>query len=290
MQLWFVLIAVILQWTACAHENKVVLITGSSRGLGLAAARRLTAEGFTVYGVARSAPLSGDESFYFAELDLLDSGALQAFVHGVIEKEGRIDVLINNAGYALVGPVESLSRQEIQDQMEVNFLAPIQLIQEVLPSMRKQKSGHIINISSTNAFQTPPFGSIYSASKAALENLSEALAVELQPYGISVSIVEPGFIQTHFALPIGTRNVPDNPYQKILSDMSSAIQERLAHPENLSPSQTPEEVADFLFHVIQDPSPKLRYQTSDAAREDVSQKLLDLTGDLYLEEMRKFFR
>ena len=190
--------------------------------------------------------------------------------------------------YGLAGPIESLTEEEMHEQLEVNFFAPIRFIQAVLPEMRNQKSGHIINISSVNAFSTPPFGGMYAASKAALESLSESLCIEVQPYNISVSIIEPGLIQTHFSIPMGTKKILNNPYQAITDKIDTEIQERLANPKLLSPSQTPQEIAEFLFSVIQDPHPKLRYQTSTEAKNLVSKKLLDLTGDIFLDEMRDF--
>ena len=280
------LIAILYSFSANTQSNKVVLITGASRGVGLATAEFLAENGFTVYGTVRDALPIAKQNIHFLALDLLDANAIHKAVQAILDQENRIDILINNAGYALVGPVESLSEEEMHHQMEVNFFAPIRLIQAVLPSMRDQGSGHIINISSPNAFQPPPFGSLYSASKAALEAFSEALSVEVQPHKISVSIIEPGLIQTHFALPMGTKEIPNNPYRSITENICTAIQERLAHPERLSPSQTPKEIAEFLFGVIQDSHPKLRYQTSEDAKQCISKKLLDLTGEIYLEEMR----
>ena len=283
---------VILQtFSMHAGQNKVALITGASRGVGLATAEYLVNNGFTVYGTVRPSnktSLPVKENLHFLSVDLIDETSIQAAVQAILEKEGHIDILINNAGYALIGPVEGLTTKEIQEQMDVNFFAPIKFIQTVLPSMRNQKSGHIINITSTNAFCTPPFGSMYAASKVALESASESLCIEVHPYNISVSIVEPGLLKTYFALPMGTREIPNNPYQSIMDAIASDTKERLAHPELLSPSQSPEEVARFLFSVIQDPKPKLRYQTSEIAKSHVSPKLLDLTGDIYLEEIRKY--
>lgn len=272
-----------------AKENKVALITGASKGVGLATAKLLAENGFTVYGTTRQIPSAEDPQIHFLSVDLQDACSIRSAVQILLEKEGHIDVLINNAGYGLVGPVELLTEQEMHQQMNINFFAPIHFIQAALPSMREQKSGHIINISSINAFLTPPFGSLYAASKAALESLSESLSVELLPYGISVSIVEPGLIRTHFALPIGSRELLGNPYRDILERLHKEIEERLANPEILSPSQSPEEVAQEIFKVVQAPHPKLRYQTSPSAQLLVSKKLLDLNGDLYLEELRRSF-
>ncbi len=271
-----------------AEQKKIALITGASRGVGFETANILIENGFTVYGTIRTSPPKIKQAIHFLQVDYGSEYSIKNAIQTILNKEGRIDILINNAGYALAGPVESLTEKEMHEQMEVNFFAPIRFIQAVLPGMRSQKAGHIINISSSNAFATPPFGSMYAASKSALESLSESLSIEVQPYNISVSIVEPDLIQTHFAILMGTKEIPNNPYQTMIDGMHTEIQARLANPKLLSPSQTPQEVAEFLYHVIQDPHPKLRYQTCESAKQCVSKKLLDLTGDIYLEEVRKF--
>ncbi len=280
------LIALVYLCTLHAEPSKVVLVTGASKGVGLETAEQLVKSGFIVYGTTRTPLPKTTPHIHFLSVDLLRDASIERAVQTILDKEGRIDILINNAGYALVGPVESMTEEEMHEQMEVNFFAPIRFIQAVLPVMRQQKSGHIINMSSVNAFSTPPFGGMYAASKAALESLSESLCIEVQPFNITVSLVEPGFVQTHFALLMGSKKILEDPYQAITNDIQSHIQERLAHPELLSPSQTPHEVAEFLLHVVQDPNPKLRYQTSVDAKNIVSKKLLDLNGDMYLEEYR----
>lgn len=272
-----------------AEPTKVVVITGASRGVGFATAEHLSANGLIVYGIVRNDPPKTEKNIHFLKADLLDADSIQNAIQIVLSKEGRIDVLINNAGYALIGPVEALTQHEIHDQMEVNFFAPIRCIQEVLPAMRSQKSGRIINISSINAFGTPPFGSMYAASKSALETLSESLCVEVRPYGIFVSIVEPGLIQTHFSLPMGTKEMVGNPYQAIIDGIKTDVARRMDNPALLSPSQSPQEIGEFLLSVIQDPEPKLRCQTSENAKQIVSKKLIDITGEMYLKEMKQFY-
>lgn len=289
MQKFFILMVLGLfqVFAMYAGQNRVVIVTGASRGVGLATAQHLAANGFTVYGTTREANKSVlpiEENLHFLSVDLTDETSIQTAVQTIFEREGRIDVLINNAGYALAGPVELLTNEEMQDQMEVNFFAPIRVIQAVLPCMRNQRSGHIINISSINAINTASFGSMYSASKAALESLSESLCVEVRPYDIAVSIIEPGFLRTEFSVVMGTKEIANNPYQDVVDEIENSLEERLAYVETLPSSQSPQEIAEFLFDVIQDPHPKLRYQTSESAKQDVSKKLLDLTGDLYLQE------
>lgn len=282
--LMFFLIALSLH---AAETKKVVLITGASRGVGLATAEYLSKKGFHVYaGVRNKASLKSTKNLHFEVLDVTDLSTIQKTVSKIIEKEGHLDILINNAGYALGGPVESLSMSEIKSQFDVNFFGVIRMCQEVLPHMRKQQKGHIINISSEQGIYGLPYGSSYTSSKAALESLSEALSIEVSPWNIHVSIIEPGLISSKFSILMGSRKIEGNPYKKIVDDIETSLQQRYEHPESLNPSQSPREVAQFLYAVIQDPAPQLRYQTSAAAREMVSIKLLDLTGKEYTKIMK----
>lgn len=285
MRCFFLLVFLFQVCQALAVQSRVVVITGASRGVGLASAKYFAGQGLTVYGTTSHTNKTSvcAKNLHFIPVDLMDEKSIQAAVQTILEREGHIDVLINNAGYAVVGPTELITNQEMKNQMEINFFAPIRFIQAVLPSMRNRKSGHIINISSTNAVNTPPFGGMYAASKAALESFSESLCIEIQPFNISVSIVQPGLLTTRFSILMGTKEIPNNPYQTVVDTIKNSLTERSAHPENLTPSQSPQEIAEFLFNIMQDPHPKLRYQTSEDATIDVSKKLLDTTGDLYLQ-------
>ncbi len=259
-----------------------ILITGASRGIGLAVAETLADRGYNVYGTVRT--LMRHSKIHLEIVDLTDPLQIGAFVDRIVEAEGGIDVLINNAGYALGGPVECLSMEEIAEQMDVNFIAPIRMIQAVLPQMRKQGSGRILNITSEQGVYGLPYGSLYTASKAALESLSEALCIEVLPWNIRVSIVEPGLVQTHLTIKAAARKMGE--YQQIFESIESEIARRAV---GISEGQTAAEVGLFVAQVIEDPSPKLRYQTSKEAEEMVSMKLKDLTGDVYLEKMKSFY-
>jgi NAD(P)-dependent dehydrogenase (short-subunit alcohol dehydrogenase family) len=288
----YVLILCLTLFTGCTDASahgKVVLITGASRGLGLATAECLADNGYRVYaGVRDLAECSDQKNLAFVKLDVTDLATIQSAVGQIIAKEGRLDVLINNAAYAVAGPLESLTMEEMQRQMDVNFFGSIRVCQEVLPQMRRQKSGHIINISSEQGVYGCSYGSLYSASKAALESVSEALSIELMPWDIHVSIVEPGLITTKFTIQMGSRVVDGNPYHKIVGDIKKSLNERSVHPELLIPNQSAPEVAEFLLGVLEDPAPKLRYQTSEACKEMVSMKLSDLSGEKYLAKMLEF--
>ncbi len=283
---WIIVCLCGLSRGAVAQDPKVVLITGASRGIGHATAELLAESGYCVYATIRDengfdAPLGS--KVHYTVLDVTDTPSIYRTVAMILEKEGRLDVLINNAGYALGGPVECLSIEEANEQMDVNFFGVIRTCQEVLPLMRKQKSGRIINISSEQGVYGLPFGSLYTASKAALESLSEAMSIEVLPWDIIVSIVEPGLVATEFTVKLGSRQVDGNPYEKINEKIASMVQEKRVPSERI---QTPEEIAQFLKEVIEDPEPCLRYQTSKLAEETVSLSIKDLTGKEYSERMK----
>ena len=262
-------------------EKKVVLITGASRGVGFATAELLANNGYSVYAAVRNTEQFDPEwnkTIHIEQLDVTDDATIQKTVANIIEREGHIDILINNAGYALAGPLECLSMNEIQDQMNVNFFGVIRTCQAVLPQMRKQKSGHIINISSEQGTYGLPYGSLYTSSKAAIESLSEAMSIELSPWNIHVSIVEPGMIATHFSVKLGTRTIEESPYELICAKIRDSLLEERRPSETC---QTPEQIAQFLQTVIESQNPQLRYQTSKKAEETVSQFLKDPSGQEY---------
>ncbi len=273
-----------------SKENKqVVLITGCSRGIGLSTAQLLAKNDYTVYATVRN-DMEKDspwENLHYKKLDVTNSQSIHEVVRDIIEKEGQIDVLINNAGFALAGPLECLSVDEIKEQMNVNFYGVIRMIQSVLPQMRKQRNGHIINISSEIGLYGLPYGSLYTSSKAAIESLSEAISIELMPWNINVSIVEPGTTATKFTVKLGSRDVESKPYEKINNIISQMIEKERVVSEVC---QSKEDVAEAIVQIVKDPCPKLRYQTSQIVKETVSNVIRDLDGEKYKKWMKSQVR
>jgi len=189
------------------NDHKVIIVTGSSSGIGLESSLLLARNGYITYATMRS--LEKDTSIKTAvqkeslpirvvQLDVTDDNSVKNAVDHIISEAGRIDVLVNNAGYSLGGALEDLSMEEIKSQYETNLFGLIRVIQAVLPTMRKQRSGRILNISSGTGIFGFPGISAYVSTKFAVEGLSESIAYELEPFGIKVILIEPGFVKTNF--------------------------------------------------------------------------------------------
>lgn len=188
---------------------KVAVVTGSSSGIGYETTLELARSGFQVYATMRNRGKAGQMqdaadkenlALKVAELDVDSDDSVQRAMGSILEETGeRVDVLVNNAGYGLVGAVEDLSMDELKAQFETNFFGLVRATQAVLPAMRKQKSGTIVNVSSIAGRVAFPLSPAYSATKFAVEGLSEAMSHELAPFGIRVALVEPGMIRTNFA-------------------------------------------------------------------------------------------
>jgi NAD(P)-dependent dehydrogenase (short-subunit alcohol dehydrogenase family) len=175
--------------------KKVILITGVSSGFGKETARLLAEGGHTVYGTIRKEP-EPDNSIHFLQMDLTDISSIKKTVAIVLEKEGRIDILINNAGMHTGGPIETSPLENIELQMDTNFMGMVQITREVLPAMRKQGGGTIINISSIGGLMGLPFQAFYSAAKFAMEGFTEALRMEVKNFNIKVILINPGDFHT----------------------------------------------------------------------------------------------
>ena len=205
--------------------KKVAIITGASSGMGKSTAMNLHNQGYKVYGMARRTEKMNDlkeKGMGVVPLDLTKDETIVDAVNTVLEKEGRIDVLVNNAGYGSYGSVEEVSIEEAKRQFEVNIFGLARITQLVIPTMRKQKSGRIVNISSMGGKIYTPFGAWYHATKFALEGWSDCLRIELKDFGIDVVIIEPGGIQTEWGdiAMDGLKKVSGNgPYASMVNKM-----------------------------------------------------------------------
>ncbi len=230
---------------------KTVLITGASRGIGLAAATLLVQQGYTVFGTSRQPQASTLNGFTLLQLDVRDEASVQRCVQTVINKAGHIDVLINNAGHSLCGAVEEASAEDARQLFETNFFGVIRMTNAVLPHMRQAHSGHIINISSLAGIIGVPYLGMYVASKHALEGYSASLRYELRQFGIHVSLIEPGDIQT---------GIVAVPHSNVIAAYDG-IREKVTaiHDSNVHNGPPPEKVARVILGAVQSRSPRLRY-------------------------------
>lgn len=180
-----------------SRQKKVIVITGASSGIGDATARLLSQKGFRVYaGVRNVDRASSAPNIQYGRLDVTDDASVVSFVDWVLSDAGRIDVLINNAGVSLMGPVEKTSIDEAQALFDTNLFGPMRMIKAVLPSMRKERGGLIVNISSVLGFLPAPFMGLYASSKHAIEGLSESLDHEVRDHNIRVVLVQPSWTNT----------------------------------------------------------------------------------------------
>lgn len=265
--------------------SKVIIITGASRGIGKVTANHLSQLGHRVYGTMRTPQEIGD-GIEVKRLDVTDSTSIEACVSEVLNAEGRIDALINNAGFGLFSPVELVSDEEMQAQFDVNVFGLVRVCQAVIPTMREQKSGRIVNISSIAGIVSNPSVGIYSATKHAVEAISGSLAVSLAPWNIQVCSVEPGATATEFAdsMMIGKRASEPNPY----SSMSSTHLQNLK--EALEAGQPVEEVAKVIAEATLSEKAALRYPTSERVLGIMEQFLIEPSGRQAIEDQISNYR
>lgn len=248
--------------------KKIILITGASSGMGKDFALQLIKEGYTVYGAARRADKMQDivdAGGYALEMDITNEEQVQAAVDTIISKEGKIDVLINNAGFGLYGAVEDISIDEARYQFEVNLFGLAGITKQVLPHMRKQHSGKVINISSMGGKMYTPLGAWYHASKHALEGWSDCLRLELKQFGIDVVVIEPGIIDTEFGDvvtgPLLERS-RGGAYENISKQIAEATADYYA-PGKGSPASV---VTKAISDAIASAKPKTRYVAGKMAK------------------------
>ena len=241
--------------------KKVIFITGASSGIGKDTALSLIKNGHIVYGAARRLPKMQDivkSGGYAIKMDILKEKEIDKTVNQIIREQGRIDVLINNAGYGLWGAVETIKIDEAKRQFEVNIFGLAYLTKLIIPLMRKQKSGKIINMSSMGGKVYTPFGAWYHATKYALEGWSDCLRMELKNFGIHVILIEPGVIKTEFQDVMMDSTVERSigtPYEKKLRALKKATQEMYARGIGSPPST----ITNLIIKAINSNNPKRRY-------------------------------
>ena len=253
------------------QENKVAIVTGSSSGIGFETSVLLARNGFHTYAAVRNLDKSQSLidiakkdglSIQVIELDVSNDKSVKDAINKVLSENKRIDVVVNNAGYALVGSFEDLSMDEIKSQFETNFFGVIRVIQAILPTMRNQRNGRIVNVSSMGGRIAIPLDPAYHGTKFALEGLSESLQYELEQFGIKIIIIEPGAIKSNFFnnLKMASKaQRPDSPYTQMMQKLNagfSFILENAPHPV---------EVAKVILAAVSSEDPQLRYTVGDDA-------------------------
>ena len=243
---------------AAANGAKVALVTGASSGIGRAIAQQLAADGFQVFGTSRKGADALQDGIEMIGLDVGAEDSVQSCVRGLLERTGRLDVLVNNAGYLLGGAVEETTIEEGKAQFETNFFGAFRVIKALLPTMRAQKSGRIINVTSLAGVVPLPFWGFYNASKFALEGLTETLRYELKPFGISVSSIEAGLIRTRFYTDDRKTSTIDayQPWHR-------RFRKKMTEFEKKAPG--PELVAQAVSKAVRAAKPALRYRVTREA-------------------------
>lgn len=260
--------------------KKVILITGGSSGIGRATGKYLKSKGYTVYGTTRSkAKYVNFSDFPLLEMDVTKTETITSAISELIEQEERIDVLINNAGIGITGPVEEIPEAEVEKHFQTNYFGALRVIRAVLPQMRKQRSGLIINITSIAGYMGLPFRGIYSAAKAALEVTTEAMRMETKSFGVKITNLAPGDYVTNicggrYHAPVIKGSHYEVNYQMSLDLMDAHVDE----------GGDPKEVGILVEKIINTASPKIHYK-SGAFMQKVSVLLKRILPDKMFEKL-----
>ena len=259
--------------------KKVVLITGGSSGIGKSIGEYLHNKGFIVYGTSRNPEKVTHSIFPLIALDVRNKESILSCVTEIVQNEGQLDVVINNAGVGITGPIEEIPTEEIRNNFETNLFGPIEVMKAVLPQMRNQKSGLIINITSIAGYMGLPYRGIYSASKGALELITEALRMEVKSFGIQITNVAPGDFATNIAAgryhaPVIKGSAYEVPYGNTLKEMDSHVDS----------GSNPNEMAAAIHAIIQTKSPKVHYKVG-AFVQKFSIVLKRILPDIIYEKM-----
>lgn len=238
--------------------TKVVLITGGSSGIGKSVGEFLQDKGFIVYGTSRNPDRYRDSKLPLVRLDVSDTDTIREAVETITGKHGRLDILINNAGAGITGPIEETPDLEIHRNFETNFFGPIRVMKAVIPHMRQQRQGLIINITSIAGYMGLPYRGVYSASKGALELLTEAFRMELKEFNVHMTNVAPGDFATNIAAgryhaPILNTSPYALSYRKTLELMDAHVSE----------GKDPQLMATAIYNIINTPTPKVHYKVGE---------------------------
>lgn len=248
-------------------STKVALITGASSGIGEATAHKLQELGYTVYGAARRLDRMKaleEAGMHALAMDVTDESSVAATVEQIIAETGRIDVLVNNAGYGSYGTIEDTPLDEAHRQFEVNIFGAMNLTQKVLPHMRAQRSGTIVNISSMGGKMYSPLGGWYHGTKFALEGISDCLRMEVEPFGIKVVIIEPGGIATEWG-GIAADNLEKVSGAGAYADQARAVAKSL-RGGGINKGSKPTVISDAIAQALTAEKPKTRYAAGFGAR------------------------
>ncbi|MFC0516837.1 oxidoreductase [Mucilaginibacter angelicae] len=266
------------------ENNKVWFVTGASKGLGLALVKKLLNEGYKVAATSRNlSDLNNavdvhSEQFLPLAVNLTNEESVQEAVELTVKTFGKIDVVVNNAGYGLLGGIEELTDREARDNFEVNVFGSLNVIRKALPYLRAQKSGHILNVSSIGGF-TGAFagGGIYCATKFAVNGFSETLSAEVAPFGIKVTIVQPGYFRTNF-LSAGSLAVPQNQ----IADYQNVRDTVNFHQNDMDKQQAgdPEKAAAAMISITTEANPPLNLFLGEDAYGLVEKKLAFVQNEL----------
>jgi len=250
-------------------NKKIILITGASSGIGKETALKLIQEGHIVYGAARRVDQMQDlvkTGGFALKLDVTIEDEIVSGVNQVLNEQGRIDVLINNAGYGLYGAVEDISIEDAKRQFEVNIFGLARITKEVLPSMRQHKSARIINISSMGGKMYTPLGAWYHATKHALEGWSDCLRLELKQFNIDVVLIEPGITATDFGIMLHEpmlKSSGNGPYARIAKSVAKATKDSYEKKNAASPATV---ISNAISKAIKSHKPKTRYRVGKFAK------------------------
>ena len=241
-------------------NESIALVTGASSGIGRATAERLAAAGYKVYGTSRRGAQTGQPSFEMLSLDVTSDGSVEAAVSELLRAEGRIDLLVNNAGFGVApAGAEESSIEQARSIFETNFFGLLRMTRAVVPHMRKQGSGRIINIGSVLGFLPMPYGALYAATKHAIEGYSESLDHELRTWGIRVSVIEPAYTKTPFDANFLEPDAKLDEYREIRAVVNKRVKEVMVTADQ------PGVVADVVLKAASASRPKLRYTAGGLA-------------------------